>query len=909
MKVLKKALKHTGKRGLAIIMAGALSLPVAFSFIPKIKVEAARVNNAITYEYYTTTLGNQVPPCWLFVGTYLMSVKGVTPQIYKLALETRDTYEQPIAFYTSELDRGYWKNVEGAEALSTILPVAQTVKEEDMYPYLITAVVGDDGIPLDPVSGKPIDVFNINSPYEMENIPELKEILDYYEGGELQKNNSPSNKYLYSILNTFFENDNLDTFDRANLDVNKAYDQYNGLLGSGNKDSHIKLETYWSQALLYNPVMYPTEYKDIMMVMQSWSNVRDNLTDRTDTDMENLNALFLKLQERRLQEEADAALAVEAEIDAERRSEVYYNLVSNKNLTGSYNPYSGIDNFGVAPTLLFLRDAAKTGKPDFGRIFSYTDYGTIRIPIFNYYIQRSFVENKELSETVAKAITKCSDAYTYYEKRTMMRGTTPADYAGYLFSRMIADNSKDIETAMPYLQMYVDWSNIEGDEIIHKAREISILQEYMIPFSAADFLDKKTEDSVDNYQYYIRSLTNRDTVENSIAFVEDRLEYAHSLDIVFSNVNKTDRLQAHIVWLNNLLRSLKNQSDDEDGGSDDTTSKLKEDMKEALDEGNLVEAKKIADYLNKIEPGGGNLDDENGTGDSGESDLGPSDINPANRPKAEEVIKQIIYEDIKKEDYDPTKDLDKLNKIGGDLDEVMGEIGRDLNPDFYENKVEEADTAGDEGGDTGDKNEGTDVGTEDIDKALENVLGDKDKMNSKAKATAAAALTDMLDKNPSNDLEAYLKDLIAQLLGEGNPYIYRQYMRDQSMEYVSLGSVDNCRSATGFRYVEEESASETTMSQIFGGSASYTFILYSKEVIKNTGEKDLLTVNAVEQTDKYIKTKKNRKYTYIFEDDAKKFMGVTCRYVRGTDYAILVTEGMDPKIKAIVDLLENSDNE
>ncbi|MBQ3773575.1 MAG: hypothetical protein II833_04225, partial [Pseudobutyrivibrio sp.] len=213
-------------------------MPLFFKIFSISKVEA-KENGAITYEYYTVTLGKQVKTSWLFVGTYLMSLKGVTPQLYKSALESRDAFNQPIAFYKSELDRGNWKNVDGAESLSTILPTTEIVKEETLYPYYITTVIGDDGIPKDPVSGKRIDIYDINSPYEMENLPELKDLYEYFENGELQKSSSNSNQYLYSVLNSFFESDNLESFDRKNLDVKKAYDEYIELKGQGKEENLI----------------------------------------------------------------------------------------------------------------------------------------------------------------------------------------------------------------------------------------------------------------------------------------------------------------------------------------------------------------------------------------------------------------------------------------------------------------------------------------------------------------------------------------------------------------------------------------------------------------------------------------------------------------------------------------------
>ncbi|MCR5654470.1 MAG: hypothetical protein K6G07_02380, partial [Lachnospiraceae bacterium] len=332
----KRFKRHIAKRLLAGALSVCLTLPACLggmgSFLAPKTVEAKLAETQpITYEYYTRTLGNVVPASWLFVGTYLMSAKAVTAQVYQSALDSRDYYKQPIAFYTSELDNGEWKNVEGASSLTTILPVSGDVDEETLFPYLITVVVGDDGIPRDPQGGDIVDIFTPVSPYEMENIPELAALLEYYKNGDLSAKSEGTEGYLYGMLHDFFEEDNNEDFDRDSLDVAAAIEEYADL----STDAEL-LEDVWDDAMSTSPYVYPEEYKDIMLVMRNWPNIRDNVTDRADYEEELLNALYNELQKEKLNEEGDAALYVSRQIDATRRAEIYYNLLSNDNLTGSY---------------------------------------------------------------------------------------------------------------------------------------------------------------------------------------------------------------------------------------------------------------------------------------------------------------------------------------------------------------------------------------------------------------------------------------------------------------------------------------------------------------------------------------------------------------------------------------------
>ena len=54
----------------------------------------------------------------------------------------------------------------------------------------------------------------------------------------------------------------------------------------------------------------------------------------------------------------------------------------------------------------------------------------------------------------------------------------------------------------------------------------------------------------------------------------------------------------------------------------------------------------------------------------------------------------------------------------------------------------------------------------------------------------------------------------------------------------------------------------------------------------------------------------NEKYCYITEDFARKYMGCGCAYVDNTDWAILITPGMDQIITEIAGILgENAKKE
>ena len=1682
------------------LLCASLLAPTAAAVMPALKAEAASKNTVVTYEYYTTHLGHEIPSSWLFVGTYLMSAKSLTAEMYQAALDSREYYNQTIAYYSSELDGGAWKNIEGASSITNILPVAEKVSEETLYPYLVSVVVDDDGIPKDPVTEEPIDIYTHISLYDMENIPELSALYEYYLSGDIGWEDEGSKNYLYRMLYFFFENDDL-YYDRDSLDSSAAYEQYKTLV-----QDRTQLEKIWDQALTTTADSWPAEYKEIMTVMRNWPNIRDNVTDRADREEEVLNTLFMSLQQKEMTEEADAALYVERQIDAARRAQIYYNLTQNENLTGSYGfdageaveyiqisiaelkarmaqlaldidvaeaplkiarskvyeleddnevkeaeidkedarweerkaedeldglndelaviqeefapvkkeydrlnkeldeavaeaqkqdnargslssnisglysdkeskkkecadkiqeykdnydklvsrsviaesrrseyeealkdkeelekqcerlaqtietekqkleelkteadsytssrtteaadgtkiydpakkqdldhrvskqeklietlesskvavliklsdrvdviaaigpdldleeqiaqakkayeeaqinlpklldkeleeidldladkmadydtmsepyqeallvlkaaneaydayvdtyreaeqkledkkaqirsveneikahdnviaalndritankeliaskelfveeaqievdtlnkdyeilaeelkglnvlldqtktvstspyyikiraeelkitelkdrlsnyqrrkaelektdkeledketvlrakaaeldkeaeeglaekylikleavnthydemlekldkendelnqaardavkdaqqrmrkdpavvtldreliqasfkyddglamatqaalyddyyskypgyeadykkalinydnckqsylnasilkkgvykraldaaqtqldraetlmknakreyetafrkleeikakrtdyvadpslseyesamayanewlaAYNDLDarlretkaaleaeyektceewdekkaemesrirnlqaakeeeiqklaeeleseqksvrekasgfrqeadeitvkraahitelndiekeiklieaeinesvalvatyrekervlkeggNFGVAPTLKFLKDASVSGKPVMGR--RYED-------ISAYAGMGGYVEIAEVTNLIQDAYTACMASYDAYVKKSMQRGETAADYTGYILSRRVAALAADEGAVLPYLQMIADLNHIEAGETVHAKREASLLYTWLLPFAISDFNDKRTTDSVDVYHAYLKEVTDRDSAENGIIYIGDRLEYAYSIKSSFVKDGKQDLIEMHILFLENLLAALKKRAgiEDDDVLPENKYDEIYEEYENAIDDNDLSRAKLIDALLQGLIERDKEDDDGIGSGNDNEDDIDPTEGDPSDRPKPETEISKVILDEVLTGDDEYKKDIDKLTALDGGLGDLADALDDSGLPDEYKNKISDAianeydgdsdtgsgsntgtgsgegsaanggegrsggenDTGGDDGRKTGD--EGYDDG---VDKLKKGKVKDAvkplfDGSAPEAQAAIVAALAEASQNTANTDLNDLAKELLDELMRNGNTFIYRQYMNDNSREYVSLAALDKCRRQSGFRYVRK--GMNVTISQLYQGSASYIFTVGSSSMIKNNGEEITLKVNCVEQSDRYIRGNASAKYAYIDEDDSYKYTGCDCVYIKTTDWAVLITPGMQKTMKEVAEIM------
>ena len=1749
------------------VLSVSLLAPSAAAVMPALKAEAASKNTVVTYEYYTTNLGHVIPSSWLFVGTYLMSAKSLTAEMYQAALDSREYYNQTIAYYSSELDGGAWKNIEGASSITNILPVAEKVSEKDLYPYLVSVVVDDDGIPKDPVTEEPIDIYTHISLYDMENIPELSALYEYYLSGDIGWEDEGSKNYLYRMLYFFFENDDL-YFDRVALDAGVAYDQFKVLV-----QDRAQLEKIWDQSLTTTSESWPAEYKEIMTVMRNWPNIRDDITDRADREEEILNTLFMSLQEKELTEEADAALYVERQIDAARRAEIYYNLTQNENLTGSYgvaidkelealeledaelkayiaqlaldidkaeapikaarsaiyeledaneandaaiakeeadfeakgteekldklktelaaikadtvdvvaeyerldaaldealnmtvsmndaqtaindeieeltklktdkqteydekiaalekalsglktrktiaegrkseyeeavnekeeledelerlyatieteedkldklkkeadtytssrttadadvskiydpkkkqeadrnlekqekllsslsdtaaalesknakltalvneiygdlhlddeikqaqkalddaketlkpildkeladitlevgkrqdqlaamsdpyqeklnalkkandaydayldtyqaakaridgkqleimaveeeielhdkliasydektesnkalirtkeltivgmqahvdalvddhdlsyekeqeiaqlikgikdgsvSPYDarvkacealislisdrkaviekeiaqleeadkelardrelklvkiseaekyreetaaaeyeenkssiedkygkmldelageeadtkeqmrqslldyekaasedlnilsidaslqnaqteaanalafkdavadyklaeadltacqkkydeakkkyektlngqstmrgrvgglnyfylakldmenaakrleeagkkaselkvridslaeqcsdytgsiyngsqteqyyetkqreaqrlqsevkaakdafdegyrilserwenkiselekriqetvaqkeatltaaadefkaameekldGIEemeescnelaqkradikveinnkknnieylisetekyrmlqaeyeakqvalreagNFGVAPTLRFLKDASENGKPDMGRRFE---------DISAYSGMGGYVETTEVTNLIQDAYTACMASYESYMKKSMQRGETAADYTGYILSRRVASTADNESACMPYLQMIVDLNHIEAGETEHAQRETQLLYNWLIPFAIIDFNEKRSTAAMEIYHYYLSAVTDRDTAENGIVYIEDRLEYARSLKSSFTAGGKQDLIETHILFLEGLLAALRSRTgDDKDKEVSDYEQELIDERDRCIEDNELSRAKLIDALLQGLTADREFEDDEAG-GNDGDSELEPTEPVPGPYNKPETEVMEVICDTIATENKIPEPDIQKLAGLNGDLGDLLNELDDSGISPEYSNRIAEAlknefegngltgsgdsytsgegsgghgggsgsgtgsGTSGGEDGSGTGSNTGTGTGTgsgtsggEDgsgtgsntgtgtgigssssggagsagsagggsgsVGKDIGDGKGDNEGGDSRepgggagygdgvsrldkgkvkdavkplfdgsgpeAQAAIVAALAEAAQQKGNSGLNDLSKELLDELMRNANSFIYRQYMNDNSREYVSLAALDKCRRQSGFRYVRK--GMNVTISQLYQGSASYIFTVGSSSMIKNNGEEVSLKVKCVEQNDRYIRGNSSAKYAYIDENDSYKYTGCDCVYIRTTDWAVLVTPGMQKTMKEVAEIM------
>ncbi len=921
-----------------------------------------------------------------------------------------------------------------------------------MANYYIDIVVGKDGIPRRAKTGEEVDVFSLTNPYSLDDLPELTALKAMVNGGVVSPNDaSNSKKYLYYEISRFFEQDTLyDYTATSNVDYSSAmtltkedfktacdyilscarktdiafyaqdatrdrrmeesgwgflnsielmadtaayadgwmhynFGGHNAYSGRKYKLSRLIRggvswdgEKAWQKEINSMPRSMDTFNSYSQIFRKVWihkSQIHDDVTNTVDARMNNIRGLYRELCLTGTAEDKELAyeaINVENSLDSLRRYEAYYNLVENDDL-----------NIFVGPPLLFLYECVTEGTTSIGCDFNQ-----------RWDTSETFTPEDAVTNAVEEAIVACTESMYRYEQQALMRGTTIASQTEYDLANKVIDNAPSgAANVRPILRQLVDLDNITKNVIAHKTRELSMVDNTLLPTADSKFASYVHEGVGEDYQRaaaystttqaaldeilrdqkagvssvaaelqsFIKAKAMRLPTEEAIAFVEERIDRAESLRSGISTdafgKYAEEALDEHIVWLQNLLATVAEGGDLEDEGTDYnvTIDNYEAELLDALNNGDLDAAEEVERKLaeaqrqaEEAEKAGRDV-----INDPNASAAQKAEAFDANTPSG---VADKIYNDAKQhiadnewdklsDDIEALKDLGspKLEDLLPDLEainapaSVINQVEKAIqevpNSDFADHYgttapgdfdpnsvIGDGDSDGEPtdpngtsgtnggGGGTGGDNNGTGPGglnTDNINLAIEDALGvDPNALSSDDGAAVIAALTAYQDVHGdgNDDLNKRIQELLQELIDAHNAFLYRQYLKDDSREYVSLAAVSRCRKYTKFRLVEKEGIS--TMSQIAGGSASYGFEVGEKGVIKNNGSKEKMNVACVSQTDEYLYGSKMTLYPYISEDSSGKYLYCTCAYIKNTEWAVLITPATDKKIAQLLDYLD-----
>ncbi len=163
----------------------------------------------------------EIPNSTLIIGTHLIYLGEMSDQIYETAMQSASDSEQRERYYKSELGGGGWYKISSASSLADITEEGKKVQDREIKELVMTHHTKSDGKTYELKTGRTVNAYDIESPYDLKEMSELSELAGEYE--TLQEGvGSDEEKENLSLLDTFFES-NVETDGTKRYD--KALDQ------------------------------------------------------------------------------------------------------------------------------------------------------------------------------------------------------------------------------------------------------------------------------------------------------------------------------------------------------------------------------------------------------------------------------------------------------------------------------------------------------------------------------------------------------------------------------------------------------------------------------------------------------------------------------------------------------------
>ncbi len=159
----------------------------------------------------------EIPNSTLIIGTHLIYLGEMSDQIYETAMQSASDSEQRERYYKSELGGGGWYKISSASSLADITEEGKKVQDREIKELVMTHHTKSDGKTYELKTGRTVNAYDIESPYDLKEMSELSELAGEYE--TLQEGiGSDEEKENLSLLDTFFES-------KVETDGTKRYDK------------------------------------------------------------------------------------------------------------------------------------------------------------------------------------------------------------------------------------------------------------------------------------------------------------------------------------------------------------------------------------------------------------------------------------------------------------------------------------------------------------------------------------------------------------------------------------------------------------------------------------------------------------------------------------------------------------
>ncbi|MDR0853269.1 MAG: hypothetical protein LBN34_02765 [Clostridiales Family XIII bacterium] len=349
----KKRKRKATKSRLIIVLA----LVIALTGIVTYKFPA--IANALWNEDDAVHINPQsIENGTLIIGTHLIYMGVLTDDLYSLASTSAGDSGQDRIYYKSELDGGAWCDITDANSLAAIsgdysdptgMSALTAVEDSVIAALFFSFHTKSDGITYDLRTNAAVNIFDMDSPYDLENMPELQPLKMQYDMYREMQDDTDMGKYRIERIDKFW-NTAVRTSETDKADANLAALQryYQTLSGDDMQDEMAAVQGVMSSVDALRRAIVLAKVENVLSsfieeaqaatdneIDDDWSKKKKESTLRekalTDADLKSaLNDSLANVQTS-LTEQQGRQLEAGVTVLSSLRYEVSNSLIANAN--------------------------------------------------------------------------------------------------------------------------------------------------------------------------------------------------------------------------------------------------------------------------------------------------------------------------------------------------------------------------------------------------------------------------------------------------------------------------------------------------------------------------------------------------------------------------------------------------
>lgn len=476
----------------------------------------------------------------LAVGSHLIYIGAMTDEIYQIAYDSASTFSQSNMYYKSELGGGSWYEISSATSVADISSEGTPVADSVIEALSFTHHTKSDGITYDLITGQPVNIFNIDDPYDLRNMEELRPLTTQYQ-------------LLVSGSQEPEQNADEETTTTENTDDNEAL--------------QLLIQEF------YNEDLKTIRMSEELVVPDETAIQWENQLNAVNTYYQQVSASLDESDEREMLN------TIMSKLDAERRVYLYTKVYSLlEDLVGKIDTTK---NSAVTEAIVESQGNLQTSINEYGAK-GFSDSNSV-LGQEEYALMQELVSAAEASDSAACSTVLTKIGYLYnIKENTVDKGK---EELNYLNSVLLPKGAKAYKDALA--------AGMSQENLTTAGSNQALLERYAEE-TKSNINAVRTE-----YQFLIQAKVLRLSNEAGQAYmttlIEGVAEFRNAVKQDSAKDKAEETVEQYLLWLKQQLSDLVNGSR---GGTDMSIlqkerNELLQEKQKALDNNELGEANRL----------------------------------------------------------------------------------------------------------------------------------------------------------------------------------------------------------------------------------------------------------------------------------------------------------------------------